>query len=172
MRNDELALDYLSRAERTLEEARNAFENDIFSLAVRRSQETVELSLKAALRYLAIEYPRDHDVSDVLLVVKETRPLPKWFEEKIDLMASVSSDLARKRGPAFYGDERTITPASQLFSHSIKKAKEIVYFMYVQFPFLLHSCLSFLRPCHHILASRKPQAYLYPELHDRIAVSP
>lgn len=85
----------------TLDEARNAVENEVYSLAVRRSQETVELSLKVALRYLAIEYPRDRDVSDVLLAVKETRPLPNWFEERIEFMVSVSSDLARKRGPAF-----------------------------------------------------------------------
>jgi hypothetical protein len=30
-------------------------------------------------------------------------------------MASVSSDLARKRGPAFYGIERSDTPASKIF---------------------------------------------------------
>lgn len=116
MRTDELALDYLGRAEMTLEEARNAVGNEVYSLAIRRAQETAELSLKAALRYLAIEYPRDHDVSDVLLRVKEIRPLPNWFEERIGFMASVSSDLARKRGPAFYGDERTFIPASQLFT--------------------------------------------------------
>lgn len=97
MRTDELALDYIERAEMTLEEARSAMDNEIYSLAIRRSQETVELSLKAALRYLAIEYPRDHDVSDVLFVVKETRKLPNWFEEKIEFMASASRDLARKR---------------------------------------------------------------------------
>jgi HEPN domain-containing protein len=109
MRTDELALDYLGRAEMTLKEARHAMKNEVYSLAIRRAQETVELSLKAALRYIAI-------VSDILLKVKETRPLPKWFKEGIEFMASVSSDLARKRGPAFYGDERTSTPASQLFT--------------------------------------------------------
>jgi len=116
MRTDEMALDYLGRAEMTLEEARTAVENEIYSLAIRRAQETAELSLKAALRYLAIEYPGEHDISDVLFRVKETRPLPNWFKERIEFMASVSSDLARKRGPAFYGDERTLTPASQLFT--------------------------------------------------------
>ena len=130
MRTDELALDYLSRAEMTLEEAKNAIKNEVYSLAIRRSQETVEFSLKAALRYLAIEYPRDHDVGDILLRVKETRQLPIWFEERIEFMASVSSDLARKRGPAFYGDERTLTPAYQLFTkeeglRALREAEEL-----------------------------------------------
>lgn len=130
MRTDELALDYIGRAEMTLEEARKAIGGEGHSLAIRRSQETVELSLKAALRYLAIEYPRDHDVSDVLLMVKRIRSLPNWFEERIEFMANVSRDLARKRGPAFYGDERTFTPASQLFTkedglRALRDAEEV-----------------------------------------------
>ena len=115
MRTDELALDYIDRAGLTLEEARSAFEKEAYSLAIRRAQETCELSLKGALRYLAIEYPRDHDVSDVLKRVKEIRQIPEWFSDKIDFMAGVSSDLARKRGPAFYGIERSVTPASKIF---------------------------------------------------------
>ena len=116
MRTYEMALDYLNRAEKVLEEARKAAKGGVYSLAIRRAQESVELSLKAILRYLAIEYPREHDISDVLLRVKETRPLPDWFKERIGFMASVSSDLARKRGPAFYGEEVTLTPASKLFT--------------------------------------------------------
>ncbi len=130
MRTDELALDYIERAAMTLEEARRAMEKEVNSLTIRRSQETVELSLKAALRYLAIEYPRDHDVSDILLTLKDKRPLPGWFEKKIEYMARVSSDLTRKRGPAFYGDERTFTPASQLFTReeslrALREAEEV-----------------------------------------------
>jgi hypothetical protein len=52
------------------------------------------------------------DVSDVLLRIRESRPLPDWFEKRIDFMAIVSGDLARKRGPAFYGIERSVMPAS------------------------------------------------------------
>jgi HEPN domain-containing protein len=82
------------------------------------------------LRFLAIEYPRDHDVSDVLLRIRETRPLPDWFEERIDFMVSVSSDLARKRGPAFYGIERSVMPASKLFDRdegekALRDAEEV-----------------------------------------------
>jgi len=131
MRTDELAFDYIERAEITFEEARNAAQNEVYSLAIRRSQETVELSLKAALRYLAIEYPREHDVSNVLLQLKETRQLPNWFEERIDFMANASSNLARKRGPAFYGEERTFTPASQIFTEeeslrALRDAEEVL----------------------------------------------
>ncbi len=49
MRTDELALDYIDRAELTLDEARNAFEKEVYSLTIRRAQETVELALKGKL---------------------------------------------------------------------------------------------------------------------------
>lgn len=118
MNTDELALDYITSAGLTLEEARSAFEKGVYSLTIRRAQETVELSLKAALRFLAIEYPRDHDVSDVLLNIGDARQLPDWFAVRIEFMVGVSGDLARKRGPAFYGIERTVMPASRLFDRN------------------------------------------------------
>jgi HEPN domain-containing protein len=131
MRTDELAHDYIDRAELTLEEARGAFEKEVYSLAIRRAQETCELSLKGALRYLAIEYPRDHDVSDILFKVKEIRQIPAWFNDKVEFMAGVSSDLARKRGPAFYGIERSVTPASKIFGRdeglrALREVEEIL----------------------------------------------
>jgi HEPN domain-containing protein len=76
MRSMEMALDYIGRAYRTLIEARNALNYGDYPLTVRRVQGAVELSLKAALRPLAVEYPREHDLRDVLLEVAETRELP------------------------------------------------------------------------------------------------
>jgi HEPN domain-containing protein len=111
MRTEEMAWDYLTRAAMTLEDARTAAANGIYSLAVRRAQETVELFLKATLRFLAIEYPKEHDVSKVLLSVKELRPLPPWLAANLELMARVSRELSWKRGAAFYGDEKSATPA-------------------------------------------------------------
>jgi hypothetical protein len=61
-----LAEECLHRTERYLREARNAYAEGDFPTAIRRNQESVELSVKAALRLLGIEYPRKHDVSDVL----------------------------------------------------------------------------------------------------------
>jgi len=130
MRTEEMARDYLTRAAMTLEEARTAVAKGIYSLAVRRAQETVELSLKAALRFLAIEYPKEHDVSTALRSVRELRPLPPWFAENLELMARVSSELSWKRGAAFYGDEKSATPASQLFTkedgtQALRDAEEV-----------------------------------------------
>lgn len=130
MRSIDMALEYIRRASRTLEEAKNALRAADYPLTVRRSQETVELSLKAVLRFLAIEYPRDHDVRDVLLEVAYSRKLPEWFMVDLEFMAAVSSDLAKKRGPAFYGDEQALKPPSSIFtqvdaSNALRNAERV-----------------------------------------------
>lgn len=118
MKSSDMALDYIARAERTLSEARNAFLDKDYPLTIRRSQETVEFSLKAVLRYLAIEYPKDHDVGDILLQAATTRNLPDWFKAEVHFMSASSLDLAKKRGPAFYGDESSLRPPSKLFKEA------------------------------------------------------
>jgi HEPN domain-containing protein len=130
LRSIDMALDYMKRASRTLGEARDAFNAEDYPLTVRRAQEAVEMSLKAALRFLAVEYPREHDVRDVLLEVAKSRELPEWFMTEVEFMAAVSSDLARKRGPAFYGDEQALRSPSSLFtqtdaSNALKDAERI-----------------------------------------------
>ncbi|MBS7609787.1 HEPN domain-containing protein [Candidatus Bathyarchaeota archaeon] len=87
-------------------EAKEALKGGDNALAIRRAQETVELSLRAALGFMALEHPREHDLSGILQEVAILRRLPGWFEAEIPFMASVSRDLARKGGLAFYGDER------------------------------------------------------------------
>ena len=70
MRMDRLALDYLRRARSRLIDARSALERGDYPESVRYSQEAVELSLKAVLRILGIEYPKVHDVGDVLMLYR------------------------------------------------------------------------------------------------------
>lgn len=111
-----MAREYIARAKRTLQEANSAFRQEDYALTIRRAQETAELSLKAVLRFLAVEYPKEHDVRDVLFAVSASRTLPKWFSSEVEIMADASSDLARKRGPALYGDEQAMKPPSQLFT--------------------------------------------------------
>jgi len=72
-----IARSYLRQAEARLEDARDALSEGNYPYAVRLSQECVELSLKAALKAVGIDYPKVHDVSDVLEVVSER--FPEWF---------------------------------------------------------------------------------------------
>ncbi len=116
MNTKSMALDYIKRAKRCFYESKSAFEDDDNPITIRRAQECVELSLKAILRSIAIEYPRDHDVSEALETAKEK--FPSWFSAKIIDFKRISRDLSKKRGPALYGYEASLRPASDIFSRN------------------------------------------------------
>jgi len=69
-----IARSYLRQAKARLEDAKDALSDGNYPYAVRLSQECVELSLKAALKTVGIDYPKVHDVSDVLADVSERFP--------------------------------------------------------------------------------------------------
>ncbi|HIH43699.1 MAG TPA: HEPN domain-containing protein [Candidatus Methanoperedenaceae archaeon] len=114
MNTQAMALDYIKRAGRCLRESRDALEDNDYPIAIRRAQECVELSLKAVLRCYAVEYPREHEVSDSLEAVGGR--FPGWFSSRIGEFIRISRDLGKKRGPAMYGYEAGLRPASDIFS--------------------------------------------------------
>ena len=116
----------MRRARRCLMDAENAFNDSDYPMAV-RSQECVEMSLKAVLRAFGIEYPKKHDVSDALDLIEN---FPEWFSSKLHAVKEISRDLAKKRGPAMYGYELELKPAFELFDEddavkAINSAKEV-----------------------------------------------
>ncbi|RLI23707.1 hypothetical protein DRO58_08680, partial [Candidatus Bathyarchaeota archaeon] len=60
MRLLKVAKSYLRQAKARLEDAKEAFLESNYPYAVRLSQECVELSLKAVLKAVGIEYPKIH----------------------------------------------------------------------------------------------------------------
>jgi len=101
----------LQQARDRLTTAERANSDQNYPYAVRSSQECVELSLKAALRAVGIEYPKKHDVSRVLLRVRDR--FPASFAA--DSYASISRELVELREPAMYGDEIRMISPSALF---------------------------------------------------------
>ena len=65
------------------------------------------------LRGLGIEDPREQEVSGALRLAGER--LPVWFAAEIPCLIAISKDLSKKRGPALYGYEEELIPASELF---------------------------------------------------------
>jgi len=113
MNMDKLAVDYLERARSRLTDAESAFKRGDYPETVRYSQEAVELSLKAVLRIFGIEYPKVHDVGDILYVNMDK--YPEWFRNEIDNIREISRELALKRAPAMYGLEVSGKSPSELF---------------------------------------------------------
>ncbi|MEM3028253.1 MAG: HEPN domain-containing protein [Candidatus Bathyarchaeia archaeon] len=125
-----MAREYLEDAFYSLHEAKEALNGKRYHRAVRRAQESVELSLKALLRLMGVEYPREHDVGDVLIEVSQSREFPDWFKSELWTVNAISKRLAGERGPAFYGDEGAFTPPRQLYTRedadkAIKDAEKV-----------------------------------------------
>ncbi|MGQ9514731.1 MAG: HEPN domain-containing protein [Thermoproteota archaeon] len=116
MNTRSMALEYLERSKRYIAEAGRAVGEADYPTTVRRCQESVEMAVKAILRLLGIEYPRKHDVSDVLQDLKNMGEIPKFFKDEIPFISSTISRLTSVRGLAMYGDESSLTPPARLFS--------------------------------------------------------
>ena len=114
MRTTKMAKDYAERARWVLKEAENALAAENYAVSVRPSQEALELSAKGALRRLAVEYPREHDVSEALEATADR--LPDNIREQVGEIKALSAELARIRGPALYGYEAEGVPASEAFT--------------------------------------------------------
>jgi HEPN domain-containing protein len=111
---------YLRQAKSRLKDAEEALKDGNNPYCLRLSQECVELSLKASLKLVGIEYPKIHDVSDVLINVKER--FPEWFKKEIDKFCEISRILTSKREIAFYGSEEEYLSPEDVIGE--KEAKE------------------------------------------------
>jgi len=125
----EYAKALLDEAQVRLEAAKIFLEKGRYSYVVRQSQECVELSLKSILRVAGIEYPKQHEVSDLLLEKKEL--YPSWLIEELQDISRISKGLMMKRMPSMYGEETIGRPPRSLFNRedaeSSFKSAEHVY---------------------------------------------
>lgn len=103
MRLIRLAESYMRQAGARLDNAEIAYAGGNHPYAVRLSQECVELCLKAVLKAVGIEYPKIHDVSDVLVQSKQR--FPEWFQAEMNFLSESSKILVKKREPSLYGGE-------------------------------------------------------------------
>jgi len=110
----EVAKSFIRLADARLEDAKGALKDRIYPYALRLSQESTELALKASLKAVGIEYPKKHDVSRVLLQARGR--FPKWFEDNVAFMAEASRKLERKREVSMYGNEASILSPEKVIS--------------------------------------------------------
>lgn len=113
MTSEAMARDFLARAGRCLREARAACDEGDYALCVRRAQETIELAIKGLLRLVGIEFPLEHDVSEVLL--SSAGRFPMVWQGVLPDLARRMREITPKRGPAMYGLEAQGIPASEAF---------------------------------------------------------
>jgi len=114
MRSDEIARSYHSQARLILTAAERYQRDRVWHLSVRRSQESVEFSLKGLLRGAGLEIPHVHDVSAFL--IEHVERLPTGLVSHLERLVSVSRRLRREREVSFYGDEESDAPPDRLYS--------------------------------------------------------
>ena len=107
---------YIEEAASRVELVRLAAERELWATVVRKAQECVELFLKGALRLVAVEPARTHDVAEMLR--REAERFPAWFRTEAERLATISTEMAGDRGIAFYGDERQDLAPRDLFDQS------------------------------------------------------
>lgn len=119
MINKRMAEIFSREAEALLEEGNEAMVRGRYHRAIRLSQESFELAMKSCLRSVGIEYPKVHDVGDVL---EENRQrFPSWMQSMLPTLEEANTWLVEKRGPAMYGDEVGGVPAAELFTRDDAK---------------------------------------------------
>jgi len=111
-----VAESYLRQARARLEDAKDALLEANYPYAVRLSQECVELSLKAVLKAVGIEYPKIHDVSDIFLEVEGR--FPSWFRSEIGFLRESSKILVKKRELSLYGGEETFLSPEEVIDRN------------------------------------------------------
>jgi len=127
MKNSTLGKEYLKRSEVRLKALQVYLTEKSWPDVVRESQETLELALKGFLRCHHVEFPRLHDVSNVIR--DNLEKFPKELHEKLIVFGRYSHELRRDRELAFYGSE-DLTP-SEFYSEedareAFRKAEEVV----------------------------------------------
>ena len=121
MTNMEMAQSYLRQARQILEEAERHRHAGVWHLVVRRSQEAVELALKAALRAAGIEVPHVHDVG--VFFIENAARFPESLAKQLERVVSISRRLREEREISFYGDEELGAPPERLYaSHDAEEA--------------------------------------------------
>jgi HEPN domain-containing protein len=92
---------------------------------VREGHDVVELVLKGALRFVGVDPPKRHDVHRI--ATRFIGRFPDEWRAAFDELRAALEQLARERGPAFYGDEAAGVPASELFGEEdARRAMTIV----------------------------------------------
>jgi len=104
--NFELAESALSRSERWLQGASRALEDRRWDDVVFSSQMAIEVSSKAVLLTMGVDFPKQHDVSSVFRELAKNRAVPRWFP--VEKLASNISTFAEMRALAEYAYERGV----------------------------------------------------------------
>jgi len=104
MTNEERRKYLFKVAERKLKEMHTSYEEEDWNMVIRNAQESVECYLKGLLKFMNVEFPKEHNIGkyfeEILLKKKIV-----FDREKMKRVKEISEYLSKKRAPAYYGEE-------------------------------------------------------------------
>jgi HEPN domain-containing protein len=107
--NGERANRLLREASQIAGQMARALDDEAWNLATRRAQEALELTIKALLNAMSVEYPRTHNPAPIFAQAVRERGIGV-DSSVLDSLAVLSRELANLRGPAFC-QETVVTDA-------------------------------------------------------------
>ncbi|MFQ5837311.1 MAG: HEPN domain-containing protein [Thermoplasmata archaeon] len=118
------------RAARWLQSAQRALEDTRWDDAVYSAQMCSEHAAKAVLLALGIEFPKQHDVSEVFVTLTEHDEMPPELRTDIPPMADILAELAAQRALAGYGFETEVDVSyfEKLAPKAVEKGKRVLKF--------------------------------------------
>ena len=127
MKNIEIAKRGVERAERWLRGAKAALADRRWDDVVYAAQMSVEQSSKAVLFALGMDFPKEHDVSEVFKNLTARDDLPRDFRGLVPSISAAVKELAEQRGLAGYGFEQGITADhfKDYAPEALRMAKEV-----------------------------------------------
>jgi len=129
MNNVDIAILALKRAGRWLKGAERALSEKRWDDAVFSAQMCSEHAAKGVLISLGIEFPKQHDVSDVFVTLKQRRDLPSNFRNQVENLTQDLAELASERALSSYGFEDGIDVDyfKDYAPEAVKKGKMILH---------------------------------------------
>lgn len=106
-----IALKYIKRARRRLNESKAAFGNEDYLKTIEKGHISVQLSLQAVLRTVAVEMSFKHHVNDAFEIVNDK--FPDWYSAEIPEFIRISRNLNTMNLRII---EMNNKPASEIFS--------------------------------------------------------
>lgn len=74
-----------------------------WNMVIRKSQEVIELLLKGVLKFMNIEFPKEHDIGEYFEEILNLRKI-EYDKMAMERMKVASKVLTEKRAPAYYGE--------------------------------------------------------------------
>lgn len=104
MNNKQRSDYYFNQAEEEYKLISYYLAKENWNMVIRKSQEVVELLLKGVLKYMNIEFPKEHDIGEYFEKILIQRKI-KFDKQAMNKIKIASKDLTSKRAPAYYGEE-------------------------------------------------------------------